>query len=90
MTPTDLDDALDAREAAASADANARPGLITIQTDDWVGPLDTVRAICKSLADGMRHRNIVIHVGSQQTTAVLTRAEAGRRGAPYLDLGPRT
>ncbi|WP_278070334.1 hypothetical protein [Brevundimonas sanguinis] len=52
--------------------------------------LSAVRATCAALNDGLRHRNMVIHVGSQQETKVLTRAEAGERGAPYRDLEPRT
>lgn len=89
MTPTELDDALDAMDAAASGDPDRRPGLITIHTDDWLGPFDLVRPVCRSLADGLRHREIAIHVGSGQTTALLTRAEAGDRGAPHRDLTPR-
>ncbi|MGU3455651.1 hypothetical protein ACLBV5_04995 [Brevundimonas sp. M1A4_2e] len=52
--------------------------------------LSAVRATCAALNDGLRHRNMVIQVGSQQETKVLTRAEAGERGAPYRDLEPRT
>jgi len=55
-----------------------------------VNVLSAVRATCAALNDGLRHRNMVIHVGSQQETKVLTRAEAGERGAPYRDLEPRT
>ena len=50
--------------------------------------LSTVRATCSALPDGLRHRDIVIHVGSKQETKVLTRAEAGERGEPYRDLLP--
>lgn len=89
MTPTELDEALDAMETAAEGNPDKMPGLITVLTDDWLGPLVMLRGVCKSLADGMRHRDIVIHVGAQQTTAVLTRAEAGERGEPYRDLMPR-
>ena len=37
---------------------------------------------------GLRHRDVQIHVGSAQQTKLLTRAEAGERGAPYRDLAP--
>lgn len=86
MTPEQLNDTLDAMAAAAGDDPNLLPGLITVETDHWVHVLSAVRAKCTALHDGLRHRNIVIHVGSQQKTKVLTRAEAGERGAPYRDL----
>jgi len=89
MTPTELDDALDAMAKAAGDDAGKLPGLITVETDHWVQVLSRVRATCSALHDGLRHRGIVIHVGSAQETKVLTRAEAGERGAPYRDLTPR-
>ena len=79
MTPDLLNDALD---------ANLLPGPITVETDHWVNVLSAVRAKCTALHDGLRHRDIVIHVGSKQETKVLTRAEAGERGAPYRDLLP--
>jgi len=88
MTPDQLNDALDAMAAAAGDDPNLLPGLITVETDHWVNVLSAVRAKCTALHDGLRHRDIVIHVGSQQKTKVLTRAEAGERGAPYRDLAP--
>ncbi|MCO8030513.1 hypothetical protein NI454_11190 [Brevundimonas diminuta] len=53
------------------------PGLITVETDHWVQVLSAGRATCSALHDGLRHRNIVIHVGSQQETKVPTRAEEG-------------
>lgn len=90
MTPDQLNDALDAMSAAAGDDPNLMPGLITVESGHWVHVLSAVRATCAALHDGLRHRNIVIHVGSQQETKVLTRTEAGERGAPYRDLGPRT
>ena len=48
--------------------------------------LSGVRATCTDLHDGLRRRDIAIHGGSTQETRVLTRAEAGERGAPYRDL----
>lgn len=50
--------------------------------------LSGVRATCTDLHDGLRRRDIAIHGGSTQETRVLTRAEAGERGAPYRDLAP--
>lgn len=88
MTPTELDDALDAMQLAAAGNPDQMPGLITVETSHWVNVLSGVRATCSALHDGLRHRNIVIHVGSTQETKVLTRAEAGERGAPYRDLTP--
>ena len=88
MTPDELDDALDAMAAAAGDDANLMPGLITVESGHWLNVLSAVRATCAALHDGLRHRDIVIHVGSQQETKVLTRAEAGERGEPYRDVTP--
>lgn len=89
MTPDDLNDALDAMAAAAGSNPNLMPDLITAETDHWVNVLSAVRATCSALHDGLRHRDIVIHVGSAQETKLLTRAEAGDRGEPYRDLAPR-
>lgn len=87
MTLDQLNDALDTMAANAGADPLKMPGLITFRTEDWIG--QPRFASVKNLDDQMRHRDIVIHVSSQQTTAVLARAEAGERGAPYRDLLPR-
>ena len=88
MTPDELNATLDAMAAAAGDNPDLMPGLITVETDHWVQVLSAVRATCSALHDGLRHRDIVIHVGSQQQTKVLTRGEAGERGAPYRDLAP--
>lgn len=85
MSPEELNAALNAMQAAAIDDAG-KPGLITVNTADWIGNLDRVKATCARLDDGLRHRDIRIHIGSQQATKVLTRAEAGERGEPYRDL----
>ena len=90
MTPDQLNDALDAMAAAAGGTPDLMPGLITVESGHWVQVLSALRATCAALNDGLRHRNIVIHVGSQHETMVLTRAEAGERGAPYRDLAPRS
>ncbi|WP_392354856.1 hypothetical protein V8F63_06825 [Brevundimonas sp. LF-1] len=81
MTPDQLNHALDAMAAAAGDDPNLAPGLITVESGHWVDVLSAVRATCAALNDGLR-REIVIHVGSQQETKVLTRAEAGSSGRP--------
>jgi len=82
MTPDQLNDALDAMAAAAGDDPELLPGLITVESGHWVNVLSAVRANCTALHEGLRHRDIVIHVGSQQEPKVLTRAEAGDRGEP--------
>ncbi|WP_292037104.1 MULTISPECIES: hypothetical protein [unclassified Brevundimonas] len=74
------------RAAAAAADPDQQPGLITVESGLWVEHLSVVRATCSALHDGLRYRNLQIHVGSTLVTAVLSRAEAGERGAPYRDL----
>jgi len=89
MTPSELDDAIDALVEQAAGEGDLLPGLITVKTDDWVGSLRGLRAPCAALHDGMRHREVVIHVGSAQDTRVLTRAEAGGRGGPYRDPSQR-
>ena len=89
MTLDELNDTLDAMAKAAGDDADKLPGLITVETDHWVQVLSAVRATCSALHDGLRHRDIVIYVGSAQETKVLTRAEAGERGAPYRSLLPK-
>lgn len=86
MTPDDLNAALDAMAAAAGDDPNLLPGLITVESSHWVHVLSPIGATCARLDDGLRYRSIVVHVGSAQETKVLTRAEAGGRGAPHRDL----
>lgn len=75
--------------AVAGDNPDLLPGLITVESGHWVSVLSAVRATCTALHDGLRHRDIMIHIGSQQETKVLTRAETGERGAPYRDLAPR-
>lgn len=88
MTPTELDAALDAMQMSAAGNAERMPGLITVESNHWVQVLSAVRPTCARLDDGLRHRDVQIHVGSAQQTKLLTRAEAGERGAPYRDLAP--
>jgi hypothetical protein len=89
MTLDELNDTIDAMALAAAGDPHQLPGLITINTELWVKDLADMRAPCKALHDGMRHRDIVVHIFSTAKTEVLTRTEAGERGAPYRDLMPR-
>lgn len=85
MTHDELDQTLDRMFAAASA-PEGQPGAVTVQTDDWLGPLSTVKATCASLHDGLRYREIRILVASTFETRVLSRAEAAEQGEPYRDL----
>lgn len=88
MTPNELDAALDAMAAAAGDSPDLTPGLITVESSHWVHVLSPIGATCARLDDGLRYRNIQIDIGSAQETKVLTRAEAGERGAPYRDMTP--
>ena len=85
MTRDDLDQTLDRMAAEATA-PEGQPGLVTVQTDDWLGSLSGVKVKCVSLQDGMRYREIQLQVSSQFETRVLSRAEAGGRGEPYREL----
>ncbi len=88
MTHDELDQTLDHMfKTAASPDD--QPGVVTVQTDDWLGVLSTVKATCASLSDGLRYREIQILVSSQFETQVLTRRDAGDRGEPYRELRDR-
>ena len=87
MTLDELNDALDAMAAKAGGDPNQMPGLVTFHTDAWV-PMPRFATV-KNMEDGMRCRDVRIAVGSQEKTALLTRAEAGERGEPYRDLLPK-
>ena len=85
MTRDDLDQTLDRMAAEATA-PEGQPGLVTVQTDNWLGSLSGVKVKCASLQDGMRYREIQLQVSSQFETRVLSRAEAGGRGEPYREL----
>ncbi|MFN3779715.1 MAG: hypothetical protein ACK4SI_12050 [Brevundimonas aurantiaca] len=89
MTETELNDRLDAMALAAQDDPDRAPGLILVETDAWIDSLSAIRATCSALHDGLRHRDIQIHIGAGLETSVLTRAAAGGRGEPYRALGPR-
>lgn len=89
MTLDELNHKLDAMAEAAGDDPQQIPGLITINTDLWVKELADMRAPCKAINDGMRHREVAVQVSSGAKTEVLTRAQAGGRGEPYRDLTTR-
>ncbi|MNS30085.1 hypothetical protein D3C72_621070 [compost metagenome] len=89
MTPTELDDALDAMQLTAAGNPDLMPGLITVESNHWVQILSAIRPTCARLDDGLRHRDVQIHVGSAQEMKVLTREAAGERDAPYRDVMPR-
>jgi len=90
MTPEQLTAALDAMIAAAADDPNSLPGLIEINSAEWCETLYAIEHSAKSLDEGVRHRGIKIAISSTFATRVMTRTEAGKRGAPYRDLKPRT
>lgn len=90
MTPDELNDALDAMQAAAAADDSLKPGLVTVQTDDWINRLSALQSGRPlTINDGIRIREIKVAVGATAVTKVLTRSEAGDRGEPYRDLMAR-
>lgn len=86
MTPDELNDTLDAMQAAAAGNPELLPGLITVESSHWVQVMSAIKATCARLDDGLRHRNIRVAIGSQEKAGVLTRSEAGARGEPYRDL----
>lgn len=87
MTPEELNARLDAMEADANGDPDKLPGLITVRTDDWIACIATIeRPRPRTIADGIRIRDIKVAVSSTAETRVCTRAEAGEAGEPYRDL----
>ena len=86
MTPDQLTTALDAKQQAAGGDPELMPGLITVKSSVWCDSLYAIERITKTLDEGIRHRGIKVMVSSLFESQVLTRAEAGDRGAPYYDL----
>lgn len=85
MTAEELTAAIDAMIAAAGSDAERLPGLITVNSTDWCNALHDIEHVTRTLDEGIRHRGIRVSVSSAFETKVLTRAEAGERGAPYRD-----
>lgn len=90
MTPDKLAEALDAVAAAAGPKPDLMPGLITVKDIEWVPTFYVLKEECRTLDDGVRHRNIKVAISSTLETQVLTRADAGERGEPYRDLAPRS
>ncbi len=89
MIPDDLHAQFDAMRAAAAAEDSRKPGLITIQTVEWIERFYAEDAKPKTIADGIRIRDIKVSISAHATTAVFMRGEAGERGEPYRDLQPR-
>lgn len=89
MTPDELNDQLDAMISAAGDDPAKLPGLITVQTDEWIKSLSAIRATCKALNDGLRYRDVVVQIATDYQTRVFMRSEASGRGEPYRDPMPR-
>lgn len=89
MTPDELHDTLDAMAAAAGDNPDLQPGLIEVNSSDWCDTLHKIERTAKTLDEGIRHRGVKVVVSSLFETKVLTRAEAGDRGAPYRDLTSR-
>lgn len=86
MTPDELNATLDAMQTAASDDSQ-KPGLITVQTDEWIERLSAMQpGRPQTIGDGIRIGDIKVAVGAGNETRVLTRGEAGERGEPYRDL----
>ncbi|WP_312599060.1 hypothetical protein [Brevundimonas sp.] len=85
MTPDDLHAQLDALQAAAGDDDSRKPGLITIRSDEWIERLYAESVKPKTIADGIRIRDIKVAISADAMTAVLTREEAGDRGEPYRE-----
>lgn len=91
MTIDELNDALDAMQSAAGEDVAKRPGLIEVETDDYVDTLHALQTTRpRTLVDGIRIRDIKVAVGGVTATRLLTRDEAAERGEPYRDLAERT
>lgn len=90
MTPDELNNTLDAMLAAAGDDADKTPGLIEVQTDDWINSVSAMpTGRPQTIVDGVRIRDIKVAIGVSSETRVLTRAEAGERGEPYRNLSSR-
>lgn len=90
MTPDQRAEALEAMAVAAGPNPDLMPGLITVKDIEWVPTFYVLKEECRTLDDGVRHRDIKVAISSTLETRVLTRAEAGERGQPYRDLAPRS
>lgn len=76
--------------AASGDDPNLLPGLIEVNSAEWCETLHQIERTAKSLDEGVRHRGVKVAISSAFETRILTRAEAGDRGAPYRDLVPQS
>ena len=82
MTTDELNDALDALQAAAADDETRRPGLIEVSVDDWIQSLAEMQTTRpKTIVDGIRIRDITVAVSVRADTRLLSRGEAGEQGA---------
>ncbi len=88
MTPEQLTAALDAMVDAAGDNTDLLPGLIEVNSTEWCETLYQIERTAKSLDEGVRHRGFKVAISSAFETRVLTRAEAGERGAPYMEISP--
>jgi len=86
MKPDELATAIDAMIEAAGEDADKLPGLITVNSEEWCSGLCDIDHSTRNLEEGTRHRGIRVWVSSEYQTKVLTRAEAGERGAPFRNI----
>lgn len=64
MTPTGLDDRLDAMALAANGDTDQLPSLITVKADHWINVLGVIGSKAANLADGLRHREIKVVIAA--------------------------
>lgn len=89
MTQAEIDSLLKAMQDQfeKTGDDADRPGVITFQTDDWVGK--NLPTCCTAIWRGIRDRGIRILVSKDRETRVWTRGEAaaaGQNGEPFEDL----
>ncbi|WP_343699742.1 hypothetical protein [Caulobacter sp.] len=89
MTQAEINSLLDAMQAQfdQTGDEADRPGVITFQTDAWIGK--NLPTCCTAIWRGIRYRGVRILVSKDRETRVWTRGEAaagGQDGGPYEDL----
>lgn len=88
MKLEEIDHLLDinAAGAAEKGDDGLLPGLIVLSVDTYArvsGP--GVPMNCINILHGIRYRGVRVSVARDFEDKVLNRAEAGERGAPYID-----
>jgi hypothetical protein len=92
MKRVEIDQLLDAAqtEAMAKGDESLRPGAITFNDETWVNrALNDIPTTIESPGKGIRYRGVRILIGRDRQDGVLTRAEAGVAGKPFVDLEAR-